>query len=120
MDEIQVSEAGVRKLLRNLKIDKATGPDSIPAFILKTAADELTPFLTRLFQLSLNSGEVPPDWLFAWVVPIFKKGERHLAANYRPVSLTSIVCKVLEHIIHSSVMKHFDDHKKSFGHSTWL
>lgn len=110
MDDIQVGEGGVRKLLRNLQTAKATGPDSIPAFILKTAADELAPILTRLFQLSLDSGEVPTDWRHAWVVPIFKKGERHLAANYRPVSLTSITSKILEHIIHSSVMKHFDHH----------
>lgn len=108
MDEIRVGEEGVRKLLCSLKIDKATGPDTIPAFILKSAADELAPVLTKLFQLSLDTGDVPSDWRNAWVVPIFKKGERHLASNYRPVSLTSIVCKVLEHIVHSSVMKHFD------------
>eukprot|EP00745_Piridium_sociabile_P022913 TRINITY_DN35723_c0_g2_i2.p1 TRINITY_DN35723_c0_g2~~TRINITY_DN35723_c0_g2_i2.p1 ORF type:complete len:257 (-),score=48.22 TRINITY_DN35723_c0_g2_i2:83-853(-) len=111
MAQIQVSEGGVLKLLRNLKISKATGPDSIPAFILKTAAVELAPIFTRLFQVSLDSGLVPHDWRQAWVVPIFKKGERHLAANYRPVSLTSITCKVLEHIIHSSVMRHFDNHQ---------
>ena len=111
MDKISVSEKGVRKLLLNLKVDKATGPDTIPAFILKSAADELSPVLTKLFQLSLDTGEVPPDWRHAWVVPIFKKGDRHLASNYRPVSLTSIVCKVLEHIVHSSVMKHFDSSK---------
>lgn len=110
MEAIQVNTEGVRKLLLNLKVDKATGPDSIPAFILKTASDELAPMLTRLFQLSLETGEVPHDWRQAWVVPIFKKGERHIAANYRPVSLTSITCKILEHIVHSSIMKHFDQH----------
>ena len=44
-------------------------------------------------------------------VPIFKKGDKHQASNYRPVSLTSITCKLLEHIIHSSIVKHFDKHK---------
>lgn len=110
MDDIHIDEGGVRKLLRNLKTDKATGPDSIPAFILKMAADQLAPILVRLFQLSLDTGEVPLDWRQAWVVPIFKKGERHLAANYRPVSLISITCKILEHVVHSSIMKHFDHH----------
>jgi hypothetical protein len=52
---------------------------------------------------SLDIGAVPQDWRDAWVVPIFKKGERHIAANYRLVSLTSIVCKIMEHIIHSSM-----------------
>ena len=110
MDEILISSNGVKKLLKNLKTDKATGPDSIPAFILKTAAEELAPILAKLFQLSLDTGDVPSDWRNAWVVPIFKKGERHLASNYRPVSLTSIVCKVLEHIIHSQIMRHFSQH----------
>eukprot|EP00745_Piridium_sociabile_P038114 TRINITY_DN6956_c0_g1_i9.p1 TRINITY_DN6956_c0_g1~~TRINITY_DN6956_c0_g1_i9.p1 ORF type:complete len:264 (+),score=58.10 TRINITY_DN6956_c0_g1_i9:30-821(+) len=56
-------------------------------------------------------GEVPDDWRHAWIVPIFKKGEKHLACNYRPVSLTSIRCKVLEHIVHSSIMRHLDAYR---------
>ena len=100
---------GVKKLLMKLETKKATGPDLIPAFVLKTAAHELSPFLALLFQLSLDTGVVPPDWRQAWIVPIYKKkGEKHLAQNYRPVSLTSITCKILEHIVHSSVMCHFD------------
>ena len=86
----------------------STGPDSIPANILKAAADKLIPILTILYQTSLNSGEVPSDWKDAWIVPVFKKGDKHKPANYRPVSLTSITCKLLEHIVHSHVMPHFD------------
>ena len=111
MSEIHIAERGVLKLLQNLKADKATGPDSIPAYILKSAATEIAPLLTKLFQVSIDSGLVPNDWRQAHVVPIFKKGERHIAANYRPVSLTSITCKILEHIIHSSIMEHFDANK---------
>ena len=111
MPEIKVDWKGVHKLLKNLKTHKATGPDSIQTFILKAAADELAPALVVLFQLSLDQGEIPADWREALVVPIFKIGDKHQAANYRPVSLTSITCKLLEHIIHSSIMKHFDKHK---------
>ena len=88
--------------------NKATGPDSIPAYVLKLAADQLAPILTRLYQHSLDTGETPSDWKNAFVVPIFKKGEKHVPSNYCPVSLTSIAGKVLEHIVHSSVMRHFD------------
>ena len=111
MPEIKIDWKGVHKLLKNLKTHKATGPDSIPAFILKAAADKLAPALALLFQLSLDQGEIPTDLKEALVVPIFKKGDKHQASNYRPVSLTSITCKLLEHIIHSSIMKHFDQHK---------
>jgi hypothetical protein len=58
-------------------------------------------------QTPLKTGVVPQDWKAAHVVPLFKKDERHLACNYIPVSLTSITCKVMEYIIHSSVMRHF-------------
>jgi hypothetical protein len=70
--------------------------------------DELAPILTQLYQYSLAEGEIPSDWRDARIVPVFKKGEKHLPSNYRPISLTSIVCKVLEHIIHSNIMSHFD------------
>ena len=108
MQNIKVTAKGIEKLLCNLKTNKATGPDQVPAFILKTAAKEIAPALAQLFQHSLDTGEIPMDWKNAWVVPIFKKGEKHQASNYRPVSLTSITCKVLEHIVHSNVMGHFD------------
>ena len=106
----KVDWKGVHKLLKNLKPHKATGPDAVPSFILKTAATELAPALTRLFQMSLDSGLVAKDWKEALVVPIFKKGDKHQPANYRPVSLTSITCKLLEHIMHSNIMQHFDNH----------
>ena len=98
---------------------EATGPDSIPSFIFKAAADQLAPILTELYQKSLNTGAVPQDWKDAHVVPLFKKDERHLASNYRPVSLTLITCKIMEHIVHSSVMGHFDRHKILTNAQNW-
>ena len=95
MPNIEVNWKGVHKLLKGLKTFKATGPDSIPAFILKAAADQLAPILTGLYQTSLNSGQVPADWKDAWIVPVFKKGDKHMPANYRPVSLTSIIVRAL-------------------------
>jgi hypothetical protein len=53
--------------------------------------------------------EMPEDWKLANVSPIFKKGDKSKPANYRPVSLTSVCCKVIEHIIHSHLMKLFED-----------
>ena len=110
MDEIQISPAGVYKLLSTLQIHKATGPDRLPAQLLKELSLEITPVLTMLFQASINQGIIPEDWKKAEVVPIFKKGERCKPVNYRPVSLTSIVCKTLEHIVCSSIHQHLDDH----------
>ena len=72
-------------------------------------ATEIAPIMTKIFQTSLDSGKIPDDWREAAIVPIFKKGERQLASNYRPVSLTSVSCKILEHIVHSQIMKHYDN-----------
>ena len=118
MPNITVSQAGVLKLLQNIKVDKATGPDGIPGNILKLCAPELAKVFTLLFQASLDQGVVPSDWKTANIVPVFKKGDRSQVENYRPISLTSITSKTLEHIIHSSIMDHFEEFSmlNSFQH----
>ena len=62
-----------------------------------------------LCVLLCDQGTLPDDWKTANVAPIFKKGDRCKAANYRPVSLTCISCKLMEHVISSSMMRHLDD-----------
>ena len=111
MDSILFNAKGVHKQLSRLNSRKATGPDNISTAILRLAADELAPVLTRLYQFSHDQGTVPQDWRDAHIVPVFKKGERHQPSNYRTVSLTSVVSKIMEHIIHSSIMRFYDNHK---------
>ena len=108
---ILITSSGVAKLLRNLKPGKAPGPDSLRNLVLKTCADHIAPILSLVYQRSLDSGELPQDWLSANISAAFKKGNRHLPENYRPISLTSIPCKILEHIICSHLHKHFDKYK---------
>lgn len=90
MDNITVTENGVCKLLRNLNICKASDPDEIPTRLFKEKVDNLAPMFTTFFQASITQEKLPSDWKEANVVPIFKKGERFKAANYRPVSLTVV------------------------------
>ena len=110
MRKITFRVPGIAKLLRNLNPHKAAGPDSIPTQVLKIASDQIAPVLTRIFQSSYDTGTVPCDWRDANIVPIYKKGDKQLASNYRPVSLTSISCKVIEHVVHSNIMDHFQKH----------
>ena len=109
--EITVHPNGVRKLPRNLKPHKATGPDDISQRFLKEMAEPLTPILTLIFSASLKQGKTPDDWKEANVSLIFKKGDKSQPANYRPVSLTSVCSKVLEHVIHSHLMNFFEDNQ---------
>ena len=111
MPNIIINNEGVLNLLNKLQLGKAAGADSIPSNLLKICSNQLAPVFTLLFQASLNQGKIPEDWKQALIVPIYKKGDRTIAENYRPVSLTSITCKILEHIIHSSVMRHLEHHK---------
>ena len=106
MGEITVDPKGVLKLLNGLNIHKAPGPDGLNARVLKECSSEIAPILTLIYNESLAQGTVPDDWRQANVAPVFKKGEKYNAANYRPVSLTSICCKTLEHIIVSNINKH--------------
>lgn len=108
MAQINITPNGVTKLLQNLKANKAAGPDGITPHFLKTVAVEITPALTMLYQACIKQGKVPQDWKNAHVCPLFKKGDRLSAANYRPISLTCILCKVCEHIVHSSIMNHLE------------
>ena len=68
----------------------------------------MAPALTIIYQASLDQGQVPDDWRSAYVTPLFKKGDKAKVSNYRPVSLTSVCCKVVEHIIHSQVINHLE------------
>ena len=94
---------GVRKLLSDLKTNKASWPDNISTCILKELANDASQCI--LYTVN-KSGSLPSDWTMAHVLPIYKKGSHILPENYRPVSLTCILCKVMEHII----CKHTDKH----------
>ena len=82
MDNITVTEQGVKKLLQKSNPQKATGPDMIPAQILREYSEELAPILTIVFNRTLQTGCVPEDWKQANVSAVFKKGQRYDPANY--------------------------------------
>ena len=111
MEDIVVTKEGVTKLLKGLNPSKALGPDELHPRALKELTTELGPIFAHLFQQSIDSGEIPKEWTLANISPLFKKGDRSLACNYRPVSLTCVPCKLLEHIVCSNIMAHLDEHK---------
>ena len=130
MDDIVVSNEGVTKLLKGLKSkkisndqellqsdptslnpSKALGPDELHPRVLKELATELGLVFAHLFQKSLDTDEIPKEWTLANICPLYKKGDRVLACNYRPVSPTCVPCKLLEHIVCSNIMAHLDEYK---------
>ena len=67
--------------------------------------------LSTVFKASVEQGKLPDDWKLAYITSIFKKGNRRSAVNYQPISFTSICCKALEHILHSSIFTHLERRK---------
>ena len=110
VDDIVVSKDGVTKLLKGLNPFKALGPDELHPRILKELATELGPVLAHLFQQSIDTGVILREWSLVNICPLFKKSDRSLACNYRPVSLTCVPCKLLEHIVCSNIMAHLDEY----------
>ena len=116
LESITVSTSDVNCLISSLPADKASGPDGISVRLLKECADEISPSLTALFNMSLSQGKVPQKWKEANVVPVFKKGDVHDVSNYRPISLLSIVSKLLDRVIHIHVSEFVKPSLSDFQH----
>jgi hypothetical protein len=82
--------------------------------IPKELCNEISPILSTIFIKSLETGEIPQDWKSAHVAPVYKKGSRTNAENYRPISIPCICSKLLEHVIVSNIMD-FSDKNKSLN-----
>ena len=104
MSRVRITEWEVRKKIRRLRQEAATGPDEMGPRLLQELENELAKPLTAIFRASMETGEVPEDWKKANVVPIHKKGPKSEAGNYRPVSLTSVCCKVMESVLRDQMM----------------
>ena len=111
LTDITITKEIVEQEIDKLKKFKSPGPDEIYPIVLKECKEVISETLMSAFRKSLDTGEVPLMWRRANVVPIFKKGDKTLASNYRPVSLTSIVGKIMESIIAKNIREHLERHK---------
>ena len=110
LDSIQFSEAKVQKKLEQLKPNSAPGPDMLWPRVLQSLSSVIFLPLAIIFTKCLEEGSVPPDWKVANVTPIFKKGSKGTPGNYRPVSLTCVLCKVMESILRDAIVDHIERH----------
>ena len=95
IEDVTITEDDIKKKLKSLKPFSSSGPDNISTKILILASDEIAA-LHLIFQKSLNTGTLPNDWKKAKIVPVFKKVSRFEVGNYRPLFLTSVICKVMK------------------------
>ena len=108
LESLDIKVSAVKKKIRGLRAEAAAGPDGIGPRIIKELQEELAPALAHVFRRSLAEGVVPADWKKANVTPIFKKGSKGDPGNYRPVSLTSVACKIMESVLRDAITEHLE------------
>ena len=110
MTDICVSEEKVLRLLQSANVNKSIGVDGLHPLLVRSLAECICPAVTNLFKLSLRSGQLPKDWKTATVTPIHKGGKKEDAGNYRPVSQTSILLKIMEKLLREHIAEHLTEH----------
>ena len=106
---VSVTPKILKKVITNLDLSKASGPDCIPVVVLKDCEPKLSYILAELFIKCLKDCCFPDCWKVSSVVPVFKNvGERYTAKNYCPVSLLSVVSKVFEKLVNNRIVDHLE------------
>jgi len=99
----------IRKPLAMIGRNKSVGPNGTPGTILKMGGKAIIPYLARLLDITINDGTIPRDWKKATALPVHKGGDLSVVKNYRPVSLTSVLCKQMEHVIAGYIRQVWED-----------
>lgn len=111
-DQVDFSVYATEKIIQKLDKGKAIGTDGVSPYVLRECVKSLSFPLSLIFKISFECGKLPIKWKEANVTPIFKnKGKRSEPINYRPISLTSVVCKIMEKLVKTSMMIHLEEHK---------
>jgi len=126
LENIVFTPTMVKRSLSKLKAKAAGGPDLVPPIFLKRCSSALCQPLAVLFQIFFDNSYLPPVWLQAFITPVFKKGNPALSSNYRPISLTCTLCKLMEVIVKDQLLSYLlnkglitkDQHGFMSRHST--
>lgn len=108
MDPVTVHLSGIAKLIGKLPFNSAPGFDGINSKFLKGTSVFSSIIMTKIFQQSINTSSLPPQWKTGKVVPLHKSGSKNSPINYCPISLTSTWCILLEHVIFTNLVNFLD------------
>ena len=112
LPDFEISRDYIEKKLMSLNSNKAAGPDGIYPRVLKELSKELAVPLEIIFRMSTKDYTIPQDWKDGHVSPIFKKGDKGSAENYRPASLTAVACKLMEKFVRDAIMNNLEDNNQ--------
>ena len=108
LNTIEFNGEKIASFIKALDVNKAHGWDEISIRMVKLCGESLVKPLISIFSLSLNSGKFPSNWKKANVVPVYKKGDKSVIKNYRPVSLLPIFSKLFEKCIYDNLYTYFE------------
>ena len=106
LTDFYIDQTTILNFLDDLTPKKSKTPDNLSCYVLKMIGPSILDFLELFFNLTLKSGKIPWQWKTALVTPVYKKGSRNKVLNYRPISLTSAVCRLFERIFGSKILHH--------------
>ena len=101
----EISANEIEKIIEQIPVSKATGPDCVGVKLIKAGAKAIAPSLSKLFNLCFSTATFPQIWKTAEVVPLFKNGDKTKADNYRPISILPVISKIIERHVHNTLMK---------------
>ena len=116
LNDLKITEDDIISAIKEISPHSAPGPDKIPALLLKEVKSEIAPALKILWQTSIDQGDIPSDLLKQTIIPIFKKDNKSLASNYRPISLTSHLIKVFERVLRDKLIFHLESNDLISNH----
>ena len=111
LSNLIITDEMVCKELTHINVNKSCGPDELHPRLITELADLIAIPVALLYNTTLQQGILPNDWKRAFVTPIYKKGSRNLPENYRPISLTAILCKIMEKFVRDKVVTHLMTNK---------
>ena len=112
LEDIEIDENTVSKILQETKPNKSKGPDGIYPRVIAECSKALVYPLTKIFKKSMSTSRIPEEWKKSNVTLLFKSGDKTLPENYRPISISSTCSNIIQKIVRNSLQAHME--KKSF------
>ena len=104
ISSVVFSEATVHSIVKRLPESSTGDTESLCYMLLKKGGFFLAEKLSYFFNLSMKCGSIPDSWRKIFIRPVYKRGSKHLCENYRPIAITSCVCRVMERVLYKEIM----------------
>ena len=106
IEDVEIDLKDIEDAIKDIPTNASPGPDKLPAIVLKECAKQLSPAIRKIWRKSLDTADIPDILKLQTIIPLYKKGNKTLPENYRPVSLTSHLTKLFERILRKKIMHH--------------